>query len=167
VTDPEYANVLLAHRRDCKIQAKAFEIWLEPLTFVRWCTIALTVVGPAFAGFSLLGKLAPSWQTFSAWLTFSASTAATLHAAFRCDAHQTGCKKLGPMYSALALEFETAEGLEGAALRQKGADLIKRLADLKRSTTETPIPWAVRRAEAHIDGVQAVVVPAGATTASP
>lgn len=151
-------------QRECLVRAKAFEIWLDFLTPLRWLTIFIGVVFPAIAGFSLLSNapessfLGVQWRTISAVLTLLASIVAALHAALHCDAHQTGCKKLGPLFENLSDEFRIAATESDPKVRRKIREsLAKRLAELKSRATEKPGRWAIQRAESLIPQVDASI----------
>jgi hypothetical protein len=153
MAEPNYIKLLQEKRQECLVQAKAFEIWLEFLTPIRWTTIFISIIFPALAGFSLFqgtNIFGINWQHIAAVLTFTASVVAALHTALRCDSHQSACKKLAPLYFALADEFDIAGILDEKAAQKKYTELIKRLADLKRTTTETPIRWAKQKAEREV-----------------
>lgn len=153
MAEQDCVTLMLEKQRECMVQARAFEIWLDFLTPIRWVTIFIGVVFPALAGFSLLRGAAifgVSWQNIATFLTFAASVVAGLHAALHCDVHQAGCKKLGPLYSSLADEFGIAVTLEDKARQKRSVELIRRLAELKRSTTETPMYWATQKAAREV-----------------
>lgn len=146
-------QLLLDKKRECLVQTRAFEIWLDVLAPIRWLTIFITVFFPALAGLTVVENIAVMgmpWQDTAATLTFFASIVAALHSAFKCDAHQAACKTLAPLYSSLADDFAAAVLLEDKVLAKRTQDLLKKLSDLKKATTETPIRWAIEKAEAQI-----------------
>jgi hypothetical protein len=147
-------DFLREKERACRVMTRAYNHWLFFLTPVRWATIFIGVVFPAFAGISFLRHeeviWGMPWQTVAAWATFIASVVAALHSALHCESHQLGCQRLRARYCALADEFKLAIILDEKLLRKKADELRLKFAKLDESTTETPTKWAIDKAEREI-----------------
>jgi hypothetical protein len=145
--------LLKERRRECLIQARAYDLWLRVLTPIRWATITSGVVLPAVAGFTLLrGQdiFGIPWTNVSATLTFIASIVAALHNALHCEPHQTECRRLRRRFATMADDFETALSGDEKSLVKKRDDLNARLSQLKQSATEEPPGWCFDKANKEV-----------------
>lgn len=140
-------------RRECLVQARAYELWLRILTPIRLMTVVSGVALPAIAGFTTLHArdvFGVPWANVCALLTFAASLIATLHTALQCEPHQTECQRLRRRYAAMVDEFDLALSGEERTLRRKEAELTNRLSDLKLHSKDEPPGWILDKAQRDV-----------------
>src|SRR5258706_13250881 len=154
---PHESNKIVAllneKRRECLVQARAYELWLRILTPIRWATVTSGVALPAIAGFTMLqGRdiFGIPWANVCAVLTFAASLIAPLHTALRCEPHQTECHRLRRRYAAMADDFEVALSGDVAPLPRKQAELTTHLSDLKLHSKEETPGWILDKAQRDV-----------------
>ena len=157
MADPAYA-FLEQRLRHCRVERRAFEMWLARLTPLRWATISGSVILSAIAGATFLNN--PAWE-YAALLSGSCALLAAvltgLHTAFKCETHQAECHRLVRVYSSLILAYEAARNESGDELKSRLAALEVRLQDEVEKASAS-VSSKLRDRAAKLEGI-AVAAP--------
>src|SRR4051794_8000217 len=89
-------------RKQCLIQKLSYEKWLGIITPLRWISIVLGVILPAFVGFSIFidtGLISKDhWKIICTLVLLISSIISGLHTALKWDIHHQECIRLSKQY---------------------------------------------------------------------
>jgi hypothetical protein len=109
--DAEVTRLLPRRELQCRIERRALERWLHPLTLLKWGTVILGTILAAVAGATaLVGIWFPGqWEVITAICALTASILTGLHTALKCEAHQAECRRLIQVYKSLEAAYQAAQ----------------------------------------------------------
>jgi hypothetical protein len=105
------------------------------------------VVLSAAAGVTILWDSLPHGKVISAVLAFGAAALTRLHAALKCDSHQSECRKLIQEYKSILVAIAECMDLDPQAKSQKRTEIMSRIAHTIETTTATPSAACYRYAD--------------------
>jgi hypothetical protein len=154
-------TITLLNRRiqQCRVERRAFEMWLARLTPLRWATISGSVILSAIAGATALND--PVWPGNSAhWVSGSCALLAAvltgLHTAFKCEAHQAECHRMVRFYSSHILAYEAAYAGPREELDARIAALDVRLQEeVLNASASVPVKYRDRAESVERDAALA------------
>jgi hypothetical protein len=121
---------------ECRIERRAFEIWLATLTPGNWLTILTPALLSVFAGAAILGRpelLGNQADLYAGIAALLAGLLSTAHKALNCDTHQAECNRLARAYRSLETGYENLRISGDADLMMKVERLNSRLEQLRDS----------------------------------
>jgi hypothetical protein len=134
------AGELLAKRElECRIERRAFEMWLGFLTPLKWGVIIGTVVLSAVGGAPLFRQwLGERWVLIGGICALISAVLMALHTGLKCDEHQGECRHLIQVYKALERDYQRAGTLQAAMMPSELERLDNRLREETSSAKAAP-----------------------------
>jgi hypothetical protein len=146
-------QLFVQRERQCRIEHRAYDIWLSRLTPLKWLTIGGGTILSALAGATVLGKpefLGAQWPIFGGVCALASSILTGLHTALKCESHQTECHRLIQLFSSLEASFQAAQALPTSQLQEKFKELEPKFEEARMKATASPPAWCRKRAEREI-----------------
>ena len=110
--DTDVTRFLAQRESRCRIERRALERWMRPLTLFKWVTVGLGTLLSTVAGATVLGKLfGDRWALIGGTCALTASLLTGLHTALKCEAHQAECRRLIQVYASLEAAYQAAQVL--------------------------------------------------------
>jgi hypothetical protein len=106
--DADVTRHLSQREMRCRIEGRALDLWLRPLTLLRWVMVGLGTILAAFAGATALGRYGDPWESIGGICALTASILTGLHTALDCEAHQAECRRLIRVYASLEAAYQAA-----------------------------------------------------------
>jgi len=126
----EPVDELLKQRQaQCFVKRRAFEMWLHLLTPLRWFAVSAGTLLPLVAGAKILGTpalLGSRYELVSSFCALAASAITGLHAALKCEDHQSECRRMIQEYLSLEAAYQAARALPDPQPEEKLRDLEAR-----------------------------------------
>ena len=136
--------------RQCRVERRAYEIWLGRLTPLKWVTTGGGTLLSILAGATVLGQpkfFGSAWPVYGGALALTSSVLTGLHTALRCDSHQTECHRLINLYSSLEAAFQAARVLPAPQLEAPLKELEGKFEEARMKAAAHAPAWCRRRAQ--------------------
>jgi hypothetical protein len=148
---PDYKSEIEGRIRQCKLQARALDIWLSALMPANLLLVVGAGLLSLFAGASILTE-SKIITTKTAGLMALASAALTLiHNLLHCDPHQAECRRLRAAYEGLQTSYDSLGVLtDESEIQKRLLELDKERATIAGGATARAAPWSIARAERSI-----------------
>jgi hypothetical protein len=151
--DQQLLCLCSARARQCHVETRAFQYWLDILTPLKWVTVGGSTILSALAGATVLSKpeiFGHQWDVVGGVFALVSSALMGLHSVFRCDAHQVECHRLIQVFSSLESAFQAVPTLSGSELSLTFKRLEKKFQDSIEKATASPPGWCRRKAEHEV-----------------
>ncbi|MBH0777307.1 hypothetical protein [Nocardia bovistercoris] len=140
----DYQAVAAARERECRIQARAYSIWLSAL---QPANIVLKVGAAVLSAVAGAAVLAGKAGNVPGCLALASAVFTVIHTRLDCDVHQAECRRLRSAYDAQAYRYRSLRDLgEPAELHGGVSELDTSLASIRAEAKANAPNWAVDRA---------------------
>ena len=133
--DSEIRSFLDLRERQCRIERRALEMWLEVLSPLRWATVIGGVIFSALGSAALFGATA---TVVGGVCSLIAAILTGIHTGLRCDAHHAECHRLVHLYASLEAGYQAARVVSGPELEKQHRKLEERFQEAKAKATTSP-----------------------------
>ena len=139
--------------RLCKVQRRAYEIWLKTLTPANFMLVGVGGVFALVAGLAIITEAQLVSAKAAGWLAVAGAVLTGLHAKLKCEPHQAECKKLANQFAELQTEYESLELVrDELAKNEQLIALEHKLAAIRAGRQALPSNRAIAIAEREIEG---------------
>jgi hypothetical protein len=150
----QFSTFIYNRLQECRINRRAYEIWLSHLNPWNVVTIVSPAVLSVIAGSTILTEptflgedkgrlLAGIFALLSAVLT-------TIHKVIGCDVHQSECLGVIQAYSSLEVGYERPLDLHDDELKEELLKLDARYEQIKSGVSAKPPDWCLRKASREL-----------------
>src|SRR6266853_943774 len=119
-------ELLRQRQAQCFVNRRAFEMWLHLLTPLRWFAVSAGTLLPLVAGAKILGTpalLGGQYELVSSLCALAASAITGLHAALKCEEHQSECRRMIQVDLSLEAAYQAAEALPDPQIEEELREL--------------------------------------------
>lgn len=134
--------------RLCKVQRRAYEIWLKTLTPANFLLVGVGGVLALVAGLSIVAEAQLISTKAAGWIAVAGAGLTGLHAKLKCEPHQTECKKLANQFAELQTEYECLQLIrDDKARNEQLIALEHKLSAIRAGRQALPSRGAIAKAE--------------------
>lgn len=143
--------------RQCRMESRAYQLWLDRITPLKWISVGGGTVLSALAGATVLAQpvlFGSYWSVIGGVLALVSSILTGLHTALKCDAHQAECHRLIQLFASMEAAAQSAPALSAAELPVAWKELESRFQEAIAKATASPPAWCRRKVESEMAHTQ-------------
>ncbi|MGW2663749.1 hypothetical protein ACWCW7_22550 [Nocardia tengchongensis] len=140
----DFHAIAASREQECRIQARAYSIWLSVL---RPANIVLVVGAAVLSAVAGAAVLASKGGSLPGYLALVSAVFTVIHTRLDCDVHQAECRHLRSAYDAQADRYRSlCDADEPVELKNGVRELDASLADMRAAAKAIPPNWVFERA---------------------
>lgn len=122
---PDYKSEIESRVRECKLQARALDIWLSALKPANLLLVVGAGLLSLFAGASILTESKIITAQTAGLMALASAALTLIHNLLQCDPHQAECRRLRAAYEGLWTKYDSLDVLIRLKSRNDWLSLTK------------------------------------------